>query len=121
MTTATQHAHVQIYNKEVSTCFCVPQRLYGHLLCKKQTNKQTGQNTVGSRIMVPQKLKPKLCGGDLGNWQAGKEVAKCSWEKRPAPCGGKIFGHSSGNEVKREYTLSWQCWAWQFGENIFKV
>jgi len=56
----------------------VPQRLYGHLLCKKQTNKQTGQNTVGSRIMVPQKLKPKLCGGDLGNWQAGKEVAKCS-------------------------------------------
>ena len=78
MTTATQHAHVQIYNKEVSTCFCVPQRLYGHLLCKKQTNKQTGQNTVGSRIMVPQKLKPKLCGGDLGNWQAGKEVAKCS-------------------------------------------
>ena len=60
MTTATQHAHAQIYNKEVSTCFCVPQRLYGHLLCKKQTNKQTGQNTVGSRIMVLQKLKPKI-------------------------------------------------------------
>ena len=25
MTTATQHAHARIYNKEVSTCFCVPQ------------------------------------------------------------------------------------------------
>lgn len=52
--------------------------------------------------MVLQKLKPKICGGDLGNWQVGKEAAKCSWEKRPALWGGKIFGNSRGNEVKEK-------------------
>ena len=54
--------------------------------------------------MILQKLKPKIRGSDLGNWQAGNEVAKCSWEKRPVSCGGKIFGNSSGNEVKKTST-----------------